>query len=440
MTSIKGLANFSLDSSLVRLAQMVGARAFMHIMNFIVMIVLARKLGPTAFGVYAFAVLIGASLGELVLGAGMDMAAVRLSAPYWRDDPEQAWAVFQVVGLVKVVLGLSIIAIGFVSMDWISGFLLHYAEAPLAVHTACLAALPLSLTEFALAIFQARQHFGSLAVLSFGVAIVRATPILALTASPGLTVSTALPVYVWSLYLGCALVLAPSIRCLVSTWGTYRRLFKDVLDYVGWLTLATMIAALTNSLDTLALSYFNGAAAVGLYAAARTFTIGIAVPTMATFAVLLPRFGGMRDHVERRQGLVRASRPLIGAAGIIVCAEFVLAPLLVQGFYGDGYLEAVPVLRVLAFVYSLDLAAITLIVFFLGEGRPDILAKANAIGLFAVLGGYIWLVPPFGALGAALALLSGRMVALAACLIWLLLLVSSNVRNYHLSSEERFDA
>jgi O-antigen/teichoic acid export membrane protein len=92
---------------------------------------------------------------------------------------------------------------------------------------------------------------------------------------------------------------------------------------------------------------------------------------------------------------------------------------LVRVFYGDHYLAAVPVLQLLACAYSLELGTTTLAVFLLVENRPDVLATATAIGLFVALVGYVWLVPLFGAFGAALVLFGGRLVSTVICLVWL---------------------
>jgi hypothetical protein len=35
------------------------------------------------------------------------------------------------------------------------------------------------------------------------------------------------------------------------------------------------------------------------------------------------------------------------------------------------------------------------------------------------LAGYAWIVPPFGALGAAIVLLGGRLIGTIVCLVWL---------------------
>src|SRR5262245_22294994 len=108
-----------IHASTVPLLQVAGTRVFMHLATFMVMSTLARELGQAAFGVFAFAVLIGTNLSELLLGMGIDMAAVRLSAPHWQQNTEQAWLIFQLVGVGKLVLGLGVMLLGFVSADFI---------------------------------------------------------------------------------------------------------------------------------------------------------------------------------------------------------------------------------------------------------------------------------------------------------------------------------
>jgi O-antigen/teichoic acid export membrane protein len=396
----------------------------MQVMTFLVMISLARELEPATFGIYAFAVFVGASLSELSLGTGVDLAAIRLSAPYWQSSPERAWLVFQLVGVVKIALGVSILLLGVVGADFVGNVLLNRPEFVAALRTAAVAVLALTLTEFALSILQARERFGLFALFGVGVALVRTAPLFALIAVYHLSISAALVTYLFSLYLGCVLALAPSRRHLMSARGSYRGIAEELLGYAGWVSLTVFLATLANSMDTLALTYFNGPREVGIYAAARTFATGIAVFTMASMAVLLPKFGRMTERRARRRALARAAVPLTGLALALAVGICVMALPLVRAFYGVSYLEAGRVLQVLVCAYSLDLATTTLAVFLLVENRPDVLTKATAVGLLAALIGYVWLVPLLGALGAALVFFGYRLVSTVICLVWLVFTLS----------------
>jgi O-antigen/teichoic acid export membrane protein len=141
--------------------------------------------------------------------------------------------------------------------------------------------------------------------------------------------------------------------------------------------------------------------------------------TMASMAVLLPKFGRMTDRRARQQAIARATGPIVGLAAALAAVLIVVSSPLVRAFYGVSYLETGPVLKVLACAYSLELATTTLVVFLLVENRPDVLAKAAAIGLLVALAGYVWLVPALSALGAALVLLGGRLLGTVLCLLWL---------------------
>lgn len=406
------------------LLQVASTRAFMHFMTFLVTVSLARELGPTGFGIYALAILVGTSLSELLLGTGVDMAAVRLSAPHWHEHPERAWSVFRLVGLIKTILGAGLFLVGFFSAEFLSEVLLHRPESAIALRTAAVAVLALALTEFALSILQARQDFRLFAILGSGVALIRAVPLLILIVLHQTSVSTVLTVYACSLYLGCTLALAPSWRALTSHIGSRHEITKEFLGYTGWISLTVVFGTMANVVDTLALTYFKGAQAVGIYAAARTFATGVTVLTMASTAVLLPRFGRMTDRQARRHAIGNAAYLIGGFAVLVALGIIFTASHLVKTFYGAPYLDAIPVLQILACAYSLELATTTLAVFLLVENRPDVLAKATALGLLVSLTGYAWLIPPFGALGAAIVLLSGRLVSTLICLAWAILSLS----------------
>jgi O-antigen/teichoic acid export membrane protein len=407
-----------LHASVLDFVQAAGTRAFMQVSSFIVMIALARALGPEPFGIYAFGVLVGTSVGELVLGMGVDIAAMRVSAPYWERVPQRAWAVFQLVGAGKLVVGLGLMVVGLVGAEYAGDSILGRPELVIALRTAFVAALAVALTELGLAILQARQRLGSFAAVGVTVALLRALPLLGLVALGGLTVGVALTVYVCSLYLGSVVALAPSQRRLREAHGEYRTVAGDLWRYAGWLVPTVVFGTVANTVDTLALSYYRGASAVGVYAAARAIVTGVSVLTMASLAVLLPRFGRMSAGRARRRALGRAAILVGGLAVVVAGGVMVAAAPLVSTFYGRAYEEAVPVLRILGLAYALELATTTLVVLLLVEGRPDLLAKAAGIGLVAALAGYAGLVPSLGALGAALVLLGGRVVGTVFCLVW----------------------
>ncbi len=87
------------------------------------------------------------------------------------------------------------------------------------------------------------------------------------------------------------------------------------------------------------------------------------------------------------------------------------APILVQVFFGDEFVDSIPLLRLLGF------ATIPLLMLDLAHGVLIVLAKrkelifVGGVGAAAVLIGLIVLTPPLGATGAAIAGIIGYSVA-----------------------------
>jgi len=181
---------------------------------------------------------------------------------------------------------------------------------------------------------------------------------------------------------------------------------RKVLDY-GTFALGGVVSYLfTTKADTLFLSAFAGPVAVAVYNAAKVFTRVFDMIPQVVQMFVLPTTSRLSSRGEQHalQALGEKAVSFTTIATLPVTLLFLMAPgLFFDVLYGGRYQEAVPVLRVFsALGLVVPLYAVgSSILMGLGEARS--VFKLGLQMLFLSLAGYLILIPPLGAVGAAAA-------------------------------------
>ncbi|HEY1303111.1 MAG TPA: flippase [Vicinamibacterales bacterium] len=197
--------------------------------------------------------------------------------------------------------------------------------------------------------------------------------------------------------------------------GSYaftKRLCRD------WRTFAceNWLANITSSVSTIVLSVFHGEATVGLYAAASRIT-NVGTPLAASFtSAMFPHLS--RLHAESNASFRRVGEDsvkymlAIALPAVVIIATF--ADWIITTLYGHAYSAAVPVLRIVIWVFVLNFVNpfVSHLLFARGEQIRSL--RVGAVTAVVATGLSLALIPRLGAVGAASALLGSA--ALACCL------------------------
>lgn len=205
-------------------------------------------------------------------------------------------------------------------------------------------------------------------------------------------------------------------------WKGAARLSNRTLLVEGWPLLASgILVVVALQADRLLLVRLAGETEAGVYAAAARFTETLYALPMALGTVLLPRLTALKLSDEpaywrtaQRTGLLLLAAGVILAAGLSLGGYWLLPRLL-----GEKYQAAGGVLAVhgwsLVFISLVSLRSRLLII----EGRSrGVLAMSLGTTLLNVVAN-LWLIPRWGALGAAAASV-GAWACSALVLPWLL--------------------
>ncbi len=150
---------------------------------------------------------------------------------------------------------------------------------------------------------------------------------------------------------------------------------------------------------------------IGLYAVAVSLARMLMVFPHSIVTVLLPKVSGKskQDIIQFTTRAFRISFYVSLFAGVLLV---LLTPLLLQLMYGDAFTTASQIVRILIFDVILSGAVIILSQVFFALEKPGKITYAHCIGLtFSIIFIYL-LVPHYGTVGAALALLAATMLKL----------------------------
>lgn len=384
-----------------------GAEVAGRGLSFVAMIVVARMLGPDSFGRLAFAqtvVLYLAALGDGGLTLWTQREIVRRPGELRRLVSRTLVAQLLLAAVAMAVLaGIAVTRPGETAV-------LIVAAAPVALAQALG-------TVYAL---QAMERMRLVAVVKL------VTQAVAATAAVTLVLLTGRPVWViMSMWFGLLAGAVLAYRFLVrdhgfrfepSAWPGIRQTLAAGLPILGSLALVQY----SQQLDTVVLGLLRGSYQVGIYAAAARLMMVAAVIALVIANSLYPEM--VRRHAESDVRLGefsgRALAVTLRLATAAATLTAVLAPVLVGALYGARFAAAVPMLRILAFLFpALAVNSLATQVLLAAGRNRQVLFGVGAGALVATVG-----IPAgsvaWGGIGTAIGFV-GAMLAQCVALAWL---------------------
>jgi PST family polysaccharide transporter len=311
---------------------------FQAILRLVLMLALARLLGPEAFGI------VGAALVVIHLSlvfSNLGISAALVQRPVLGPRHVQTAFAFALTSGLLVTLALQLLTpaiAGFFEFDGLSGVLRMLALVPLLNNLGIVAE---GLARRALAF----RRLAAVSVISFALGYGVVGVGLALLGAG-----------VWALVganLGEAgtrsamLLLAQRHR---KTGGFDPAALRELVAFSGGLTTKHLGQALAQSLDNVVVGRWLGAEALGLYGRAyQLISMPPAVLGNAIIAVLFPVMARVQHDQARLAAAYRRGTSVLALLTLpIVAAVLVLAPELVLALLGPAWVGVIVPLQILA--------------------------------------------------------------------------------------------
>jgi O-antigen/teichoic acid export membrane protein len=375
-------------------------------------VLVARWLGPTSFGVAALIVAVP-SLVFTFMDARASEAAVRYLGEFQEQGDAARARAFCKLGMgLDVAAASATLVIVAATAPWAAAHVVHEPSVTglLVVYGAAMVLrAPASTSE---AVLVTLTEFRRLAILQTCLAVLRNGLVLVLVGT-GHGIAGA----VWGAAIGmtvegAVMVIAASRagrRAWDGTWwssrlGLLRSRAREITHFVVWSDAGSLLGVMAKQLDVIMVGAFAGSAQAGFYRLARSlgslggFVVG---PVQS---VLYQRFSKLRGAGDR-EGLAEATRRAVlwvsaplALAGLVTLP---FVPYVVVHLAGPEYRPAVgvSVVMVLLSITWFAFLWVRPLVLTLGEVRLWALTGLGvAIGSLA---GFLLLIPPFQAIGAA---------------------------------------
>lgn len=374
---------------------LMAERGWRVLLGLAVNVAVARHVGPEQFGVLSYALGLTAIFWA-VGGLGLDEVLTRELV----RDRARARALLA-VGLRLKAAGAACAFVTLLVVAWVWRPGADGAWLIVVLTGAGLFFLPLDTVDvWFLARERMRPPVVARQVALFAAALLRVGLVWAEAPLPAFALAFMAEALLIALALGWVLVRDagwPDWQGAAGMSG--RSLLRE-----GWpLLVSGVLVVVTLQADRLLLVQMAGEAAAGVYAAAARFTEVLYALPMAVGTVLLPRLTALHREDEtaywglaRRAGLGLLLAGVMLAAGLSLGGHWLLPKLLGEQYRASGAVLAVHSWS-LVFIALVSLRSRLLII----EGRSRwVLAMSAGTTLVNVLGN-LWLIPLWGAVGAA---------------------------------------
>ena len=237
--------------------------------------------------------------------------------------------------------------------------------------------------------------------------------VLAVVALSVLAVSSTAAALLAALWGASVIALWPLVRPapVGDSAGLLRpaRAFRRAVP-LGVLALATIVYFRAG---TIVLSLVSGPEATATFTVASSAAFGLLMLPNAVAAGLMPRLGALSSPERQVELARRALGWTLGLTALLACGLAGLAPFALPLLYGSDYDAAVTPVTILAATVVVVGVNTVLGTALLARGRTSLVVVQSAVSMTANITLLALLGPPFGALGAALAMLGCELIGLA---------------------------
>lgn len=389
-SSMKALSQ---QTALVFAGKMTGA-----CLGFVMSLLVARWMGPEEFGLFSLFIVI-LIFGNDVLGDGLSPGVVRFYSMYRRADPSQAAEVLTTALALRILLGIPVVVVGVAVGLQYAERVFHSQSYVAPVVLGLVGSFGAALWSFNLSVWQAREEFGTYGVMVALINVLRVLSLPVLFLGGYLTLGGIMGSHVL-VYFFCALSGLWGLRRHLGHVRVSGELLRELFRFSKWPAIASLCFLLQVNLGVPVLSYLADAREAGLYGAGSSLLMGVDFLTVSLLTTLLPKVSQLAG-LDQCRTYVRRSFPIYLAIAATILPLLFFARPLVLLLFGSAYEGTISIFEVL-FIGTLGtLVTHPLYLVLYALNRPQLHALTGIVALAGWLSVGYWLIPAYGAIGAA---------------------------------------
>lgn len=390
-----------------------------RILQTVALLVLARLLSPTDFGLFGIATLTLTTLSRFSR-LGFDTALVQRLE-------ENVDAFLDTVFTLRILRGAVVAVIAFFAAPFVAAFFSE-PRATLLIQVIVLSTLCKSFSNPGTIYFQKDLEFHKQFVLSFSNNSVRAV------VSIGYALVTPT---VWALVAGAIagnftrMIISYAVHDYRPRPGFDRGRAAELVDYSKWVYGSSVVSFFYSEGDDIFVGRVLGSESLGVYQLAYQLANAPATEIAHTVSrVAMPAYSKVQDDTaDLREGFHRVLRLSSLVSLPVGVGIAVVAPVFVPTFLGSGWEAMVLPMQVLALFGVLRSIRTSASPLFRAVGRPDLTAKIHAIRLGVMVVTILPLTAAFGLVGTALSVLLTSAVGIPVATALVMRIVDDDLRS-----------
>lgn len=344
-------------------------------LQMLLMLILARLLGPRAFGLMSISLLALSALRRFS-NLGVDAAIIQQKETDVDEYLNTAW-------ILKIARGVLLFGVLFAIAPFIAGGIFDEPAATPLIRVIGLSPLFVGLQNPGIVYFRKNLDFhkqfvyqmsGSLAHFCVGIGI------------------AILDASVWALIF--AFVASDAMKMVVSyivhgyrPWPEFHvPIAHELIGYGKWITGTSIIYFLYGEGDDAFVGWLVGATALGFYSYAYQLSNAPATEvTQIVSNVMFPAYSQLQENTEHlREAFFQALQVTSFIAFPMSFGIAAVSPVFVEAFLGEDWLPMVPVMQILAVYGLLRAIGVNFGPVWKAVGRPDYITKLSAVRVICI--------------------------------------------------------
>lgn len=393
-----------------------GATFINGLLGIIFFIILARNLSPGEFG------LISVSIATFILIAdiadlGVNTGIINFVSKYLHQDLTQAYRFMKLALKIKILVWIIAVFLGWLAAPLIAKYLLLKEELAFSLQLTLAglgSALFFSFATNCLLAFQKYLSWGTVTIVAN---TLRLALILILLMVVRLNTTTALISYLVAPMVGffIGLMFLP-LKFLQVTKED--RVIKEFFKFNKWIIIVTVLGAVGLRMDTFLVTRFLSISEVGIYSVASQLSMVIPQITFALATVVAPKLASFKDDQTAINYLFKLQKLCLALSGVGLLG-IPLAYLFIPYFYGLIFQQAVLpfiILLIGQLIFLISLPAHQAIFYYFSSPKVFVYSTIIQLSTLGVVG--FFLIPAFGMMGAAWAVLGGTLTNFIIPSVW----------------------
>ena len=375
------------------------------ILNFVIILLLTRQLGPEEYGKYSF-IFVSMAFCSSFFDFGMENTAVRFA----NKNNKTRNSIFGLYLFVKLLILFGIILVLMLFGDKIFA-IIHKSELVKYIPFLIVGILGESLFFVNDTYLQAVQKFTLRAYLNICKYSLNLIFIVILFLEKLLYLK-----YVFCMYfipLGITVLFIPKYIEFLKNYFSENmpiELVKDIFNYEKWMFVLSIGTNTLQKIDFFMISYWVSYIQIGIYNAAIQLAAVVSFLPYVFGKVLLPKLAEMEN--SEICSFVKKFDKILIIACVIMTLCIPLTDFVVPILLGEQYVLSVPVLKILLFAFILTFYVAPTEQALYALGLPKIITQGRYIQLITLIGLNFIMIPKLGIVGSAFSVLMIRLLYL----------------------------